>query len=406
MCSNAWDSGSAARRAESRTTATDYLKRLFPRKEFESLFLFVTSRCNSLCRTCFYWDNLNKNQDLTFEQIETISRTAPRFAKLWLSGGEPFLRPELSEIICLFYRNNGIRHLNLPTNGLLPEKVHAVVTRVLRDCPELTVDLNFSLDGLANTHDTIRGVPNNFQRTLKTIERMSEFKSVRRLRRNVVTVITRENYEELVRLGAHLFQNAEVMGQYFEIIRGNPMDPGLRQLTLDQVRELHRQLMPLHEAYAERLFGHLAPAARFFARMYYVGTLKLHFQIHEECFTRPHRWPMPCTAGVTSAVIDHNGEFRACELRPAIGRLQDFQFDLGAALRSPAMQKEVQAIPEANCWCTHSCFISDSMKFAPRVLLFHVPWSYLKHRLSRTRQLSLDEIRRFHAPEASSMASQ
>ncbi len=390
---------------ETRTNYSEYFKKLFRKKEFESLFLFVTSRCNSLCRTCFYWDNLNKNQDLTFEQIETISRTAPRFNKLWLSGGEPFLRPELDEIICLFYRNNHIRHLNLPTNGLLPGKIHAVITRVLRDCPELTIDLNFSIDGLANTHDTIRGVPNNFKKTLQTIEQMSEFKGVRRLRRNVVTVITRENYEELLRLGARLFENAEVMGQYFEIIRGNPMDLGLSKLSVEQVRELHRRLMPLHEAYADRLFAHLAPAERFFARMYYLGTIKLHFDIHEECFARPHRWPMPCLAGVTSAVIDHNGEFRACEMRPAIGRLQDFNFDLGAALRSDVMQKEVKAIPDANCWCTHSCWISDSLKFSPKVLLFHIPWSYLKHRLSRERQLSVDDVRRFHSPEASSLAS-
>lgn len=390
---------------EANTHAGDYLQRLFRRKEFESLFLFVTSRCNSLCRTCFYWDNLNKNQDLTFEQIETISRTAPRFGKLWLSGGEPFLRTELDEIICLFYRNNHIRHLNLPTNGLVPNKTHAVITRVLRDCPELTIDLNFSIDGLANTHDTIRGVPNNFEKTLKTIEQMSEFRGVPRLRRNVVTVITRENYEELVKLGAHLFENAEVMGQYFEIIRGNPLDPVLRKLTVEQVRKLHRKLMPLHEAYADKLFTGLSPAKRFFARMYYLGTIKLHFDIHEECFARPHRWPMPCTAGVTSAVIDHNGGFRACEMRPAIGRLQDFHFDLGAALRSAEMQREIKAIPEANCWCTHSCFISDSTKFSPKVLLFHIPWSYVKHRLARLPRWSVNDVRRFHAPEDSSLAS-
>ncbi len=391
--------------SETAKTIGGYLGKVFRRKEFESLFLFVTSRCNSLCRTCFYWDNLNKNQDLTFEQIETISRTAPRFGKLWLSGGEPFLRPGLDEIICMFYRNNGIRHLNLPTNGLLPDKIHSVISRVLRDCPELTLDLNFSIDGLANTHDTIRGVPNNFKKTLKTIERMSEFRGVRRLRRNVVTVITRENYQELVKLGAHLFENADVMGQYFEIIRGNPMDPGLRSLTVEQVREIHRKLMPIHEVYAEKLFAHLSPAARFFARRYYLGTLQLHFQIHEECFAQPHRWHMPCTAGVTSAVIDHNGEFRACEMRPAIGRLQNFQFDLGMALRSAEMQKEVKAIPEANCWCTHSCWISDSMKFSPKVLLFHIPWSYLKYRLQKLGGMPVDDIRRFLSAEASSLAS-
>lgn len=91
--------------------------------ELESLFLFVTSRCNSVCRTCFYWDNLNKNQDLAFEQIETLSRTAPRFRKLWLSGDEPFLRPELADIITLFAHNNGVLFVNLPTNGLLPRQM-------------------------------------------------------------------------------------------------------------------------------------------------------------------------------------------------------------------------------------------------------------------------------------------
>ena len=128
-----------------------------------------------------------------------MSETAPRFGKLWVSGGEPTMREDLAEIIATFYRNNHIHTLNFPTNGLLPDNLDRIIGRVLKDCPNLTVDLNFSIDGLANTHDTIRGVPNNFEKTLKTIERMREFRSVRRLRCNVVTVITRENYEELVR---------------------------------------------------------------------------------------------------------------------------------------------------------------------------------------------------------------
>ena len=33
---------------------------------------------------------------------------------LWISGGEPFMRKELAEIVELFYVNNGVRHINLP----------------------------------------------------------------------------------------------------------------------------------------------------------------------------------------------------------------------------------------------------------------------------------------------------
>ena len=160
-----------------------YARGLFRPKRLESLFLFVTSTCNSLCRTCFYWEELNQGRDLTFAQFATLSRTAPTFHKLWISGGEPFLRKDLAEIIELFYINNGVRHVNLPTNGLLPEKLDAVISRVLARCPELVIDLNFSLDGPANTHDAIRGVPNNFEKTLATIQMTSrKWKQVRRPR--------------------------------------------------------------------------------------------------------------------------------------------------------------------------------------------------------------------------------
>ena len=104
-----------------------YAKTVFRPAGLESVFLFVTSTCNSLCRTCFYWDELNQGRDLSFEQIEELSRTAPRFHKLWISGGEPFMRKELAEIVELFYVNNGVRHINLPTNGLLPGKVESVI---------------------------------------------------------------------------------------------------------------------------------------------------------------------------------------------------------------------------------------------------------------------------------------
>ncbi len=52
-----------------------------------TVILFVTSRCNAFCRTCFYHAELNQPGDLTFEQIEKVSRTMPGITDLWLSGG-------------------------------------------------------------------------------------------------------------------------------------------------------------------------------------------------------------------------------------------------------------------------------------------------------------------------------
>ena len=373
-----------------------YVKSVFRPKRLESMFLFVTSRCNSLCRTCFYWDQLNKNEDLTFDQIRTLSETAPPFGKLWVSGGEPTMRDDLAEIICTFYRNNHIHTLNFPTNGLLADNLDRIVGRVLKDCPNLTLDLNFSIDGLANTHDTIRGVPNNFEKSLATMERMKrKYAGNRRLRRNVVTVITRENYNELVELGLEMLRRDLTTGEYFEVIRGNPLDLSLKNLRRHELKALHDRLFAVHEAHADRLFAEVPASLRWFPKMYYLGTIKMAFEIHEQNLERPQRWPMPCTAGVTSIVIDHNGMFRACEIRQPLGRLHDFNFNVTAALNSPAMQKEVKAIPEANCWCTHSCWITDSLKFSPRVLLFKIPWTWLKTRLRRFPQLNLSDIEPF-----------
>ena len=371
-------------------------------RRFDSMFLFVTSRCNSLCRTCFYFDKLNSRDDLTLAQIERISQTSPPFHKLWISGGEPFMRDQLADILIMFANRNGVRNINLPTNGLLPDKIFAAMDKVLAACPELDIDLNFSLDGLANTHDVIRGVPNNFERTLHTLgEAEKRYRAIRRLRRNVVTVITSENYAELVTLGRYMMENTDIDGHYFEVVRGHVPDPQLKALTTRSLTELHKRLMPAHRFYARKLFAHLPAAARQFATMYYLGNVRFHFDLHEQCFERPHRWPMPCTAGETSIVIDHNGAFRACELRRIVGKLSDFDFDVRAVLSSEAMKTEVAAIPGDNCWCTHSCFIHDSSKFKPVVQFFHIPWAYFKQRWSRLPKTPLADIERFRALDLS-----
>lgn len=364
---------------------------------FNALFLFVTSRCNSLCRTCFYFDKLNSRDDLTFDEIRRLSETAPPFRKLWLSGGEPTLREELGEIIALFARNNGVRNINLPTNGLLPEKLFPILDKALAQTGgDVAIDLNFSLDGLANTHDAIRGVPNNFTRTLATIrETEARYRHVRRLRRNVVSVITRDNYTELVDLGLWIAENTNSSGHYFEVVRGVTPAPDMKAMTREDVAQLHRRLFPLHRHYAQRLFAHLPAGAKQMATAYYLGNLRMHFELQEKCYDGPSPWPMRCTAGQTTLVIDHNGRFRACELRGIIGDLRDHQFDIPAALASSAVKRETESIARDGCWCTHSCFIHESSKFSTRAQLFEIPWAWWKQNFETIETASLDEVERF-----------
>ena len=87
-------------------------------------------------------------------------------------------------------------------------------------------------------------------------------------------------------------------------------------------------------------------------------------------------------------------------MRGIVGDLHDYDFDVRRALASEAMRAEVVAIPQANCWCTHSCWIYTSRKFSPTAMLFHVPWAYLKHRWNRLPAMNASELSPFRVKDA------
>jgi MoaA/NifB/PqqE/SkfB family radical SAM enzyme len=373
-----------------------FFNKVVRRRKLESVFLFVTNDCNSQCRTCFYAKETHPGANMTFAQIRTLSETAPRFDKLWLSGGEPFLRPDLVEIIELFYRNNDIKTINLPTNGLLPERVETEVRKLVDRCPNLAVHLNYSLDGLGEVHDRQRGVPGGFEKTIKAMERTSAaFAGHPRIHQNVATVVTGENVDQLFDLGLYLFKRFRLATQFFEAVRGDPRDPKLARADRPRLEAFHRQLVPLMDLYANRLFKELPPGGRQLAKVSFMGVMGELYRIQETNLNGPTPWGMDCTAGETTLVLDHDGGFRSCEMRPRIGNVRDYGFDLRAAHESVAMREEIRAIgggERANCWCTHTCWMLSSMKFSPRKIVVEVPRRFLESKRELGAPLDPDQI--------------
>jgi MoaA/NifB/PqqE/SkfB family radical SAM enzyme len=156
--------------------------RLRRTRKLNTIIFFVTSRCNATCETCFYWEDLNRQGDLSWEEIVKLSHNTPPFTDLWFSGGEPTLRKELPEIIDLFVRNNGVRYINLPTNGLRPYRTHEIVEHCLSQNQGLELHVNIALDGLRESHDFMRGVPGNFEKALETARLLRKLKPVFGLR--------------------------------------------------------------------------------------------------------------------------------------------------------------------------------------------------------------------------------
>ena len=350
-----------------------------PQQKLHTVIFFVTSRCNALCRTCFYWQELNQKGDLSFDEIKILSETMSHFHDLLLSGGEPSLRNELPEIVNLFYRNNGIRRIYFPTNGLKPQRIRELVGRILQENNELEVYLNNSIDGLPETNDRIRSVPGNFNKSLETI-RFTQTLKPRfgpRLQINVNSVICAENYNELVELGRFFLDNERLDYHYFQIIRGDPLDKSLKKVPTEELRSLYKEITKIQKVYASRQGDNGGAVNGWFRKSIYASVFNFHNRTQFNNYTENTPWPMPCTAGETSLVIDYDGTVRACELRGSIGSLRDHGCNFQALWNSKVRDEEVKSIAKDKCFCTHVCFIHDSMWFSPSVKFWELPKSYI-----------------------------
>src|SRR3989338_6563225 len=149
-----------------------YLQKNYP----SHLIFFVTSKCNADCKFCFNWKNIEdaeKRKELTLEEINKISKSFRYLVQLTISGGEPFLRDELSEIVYLFYKNSGAFRIAIPTNGILSEKIEEIVRRILKKCDKnINLLIGLSIDGIGINHDEIRHSKENFKRLLETYNRL------------------------------------------------------------------------------------------------------------------------------------------------------------------------------------------------------------------------------------------
>src|ERR1044072_2209783 len=208
-------------------------------KRLGTVILFVTSRCNAFCQTCFYHEELNQPGDLTFAQLEKISQTMPPITDLWLSGGEPTLRRDVSEVIDLFVNNNGVNRIIIPTNGLIKSHVCEIVDRAPSSHYDLELSRNIALDGYGQTHERIRGVPRNWTKALDCIESLYPLKTkyTDRFRLNVNTVVCAENYTEIEMLAELLSANYYLDGQYFNIIRGET-------LVGEEIKQVPPEVLP------------------------------------------------------------------------------------------------------------------------------------------------------------------
>jgi len=315
------------------------------------------------------------------DELSKLSSTMPQFHDLWISGGEPFLRKDLAAVIQVFYHNNRVRDVRIPTNGLPTEQTIKIVSQILETCPELRLEVDVSIDGFNDTHDRIRAVQGNFQMATQTI---TQLEKLRRTWPNftlyVNTVITQENKDEVINLGDHFKKNHELDGHYFQIIRGDPKDSALQGVQAHELEQIYRKALPLNFHYTSKQAREKSTFNGIREAFWRAG---YHFSYDTQFnnYTQGTKWKMPCTAGQTSIVIDYNADVRVCELRKPIGNLRKYEMDFNRFWNSFERQEEVNRVKLDQCFCTHICFMYDSMRHSKRVMLWELPRTIIKQKI-------------------------
>src|SRR4029077_21119139 len=170
------------------------------------LILFINSICNMKCEHCFYWENLNRRDDLTKDEIFALSDSLGQIENLNLSGGEPFLRKEFAEICRRFVQQNAVRQIYVPTNGWYTDKIIDEVTETLKESALELLAIELSLDGMAAFHDKFRVAPGSFDRAMRTYDALIEVQSKDpRLRIHAISTATEVNMDEIHHLTTYLF---------------------------------------------------------------------------------------------------------------------------------------------------------------------------------------------------------
>jgi len=128
----------------------------------------VTYECNSRCQMCNIWQ-IEKPAELPIEAFQNLSKD---LRYLNLSGGEPFLRSDLPEIVTTINISAPKAKIIISSNGLATDLIVKTM-RKIRDV-DARVGVRISLDGIGQMHDEVRGMPGIYEAVMATIKGLKE----------------------------------------------------------------------------------------------------------------------------------------------------------------------------------------------------------------------------------------
>lgn len=214
---------------------------------------YVTARCNLTCAQC---NIIYTNADVKECSLDDVKRIADNFVKLGvamvlLTGGEPFARKDLAQII-LEFESRGI-HVRMQTNGYANEE------RIIEAIEAGGKDISISLDSLwPSRQDQINGdFKDSWHQALKAIATYTKYLPVENSFASLGCVLQPSNIsdiEDVIRFGteiswftslvpAHVssFRHPRGFRTFDKRLRFSSNDYSTVDLLIERVREMRKE---------------------------------------------------------------------------------------------------------------------------------------------------------------------
>ncbi len=321
----------------------DLAGKYFHSKTPVCLVYAVTSRCNSRCKTCFYHQKLNRSNvhELSLHELDKVSRGFRPLMELILTGGEPFMRDDLSDVCEVFYNNARVRAVSISTNAFFSDRVVKQVRRIMSRCPHMILSVELSLDDIGERHDAVRGLPGSFVRLLETHAELIRIRDqYPNLRVKANTTVCACNQERLDEIVGFVKSELKVNDHSISPIGGDPREHSMKEISWARYLRMAGGMVNRARARAPTLLE------------------KLFFALREKVLedmsrvVSGKRLSSPCVAARRILFMDEQGDVYPCVLRQErLGAMRDMGYDIQTILRvaQGTIASDMSVDPCASC---------------------------------------------------------
>lgn len=305
----------------------------------KNAIIAVTLNCNSRCIMCDIWKNKIKDELLPQEYLKLPSS----LEDINITGGEPFLRRDLVDIIRNMKQAAPRTRFVMNSNGFMPHRAAEDLPKIVKIDPKFA--FRVSIDGMGEAHDAIRRIPGGFNKIIKTltIARESGIQDL-----GVSFTVLDQNIDEIDKVRS--FCEKEKLQFSLTVATSSVIyfGTGKESLRPKISAKLHRALSVV----AQKHYIHLTPKE--IVRGWFVKRLLSYVSSHKRA--------LPCDAGKGFFYLDSIGNVYTCHLKPWIlGNIKEKAFsDIFANHKYDA-----QVAACNSCWmvCTAKSMMKKRLAF-------------------------------------------